>query len=146
MSCTNWSHWWNYPIIRFKTIYYWCFYWIKKGIRQSLLCTKMVFLGIRSVAFVWNNIYLENRKQFAFFDKCNSDVRNISCGVPQGSIFGPKLFILYLNDICNGSNIVKFILFADDTNMFHASSDISRLNETIGCVLKNCVYDLQSIN
>ena len=64
------------------------------GITQ--LRKKMEFLGIRGVAFIWINIYLENRKQFLFFDKCNSDVRDISCGVPQSSIFGPKLFILYI--------------------------------------------------
>ena len=96
----------------------------------------MQFIGIRGVAFKWINSYLENRKQSVSFDKYNSDMRNISCGVSQGSILGPKLFILYINDTCNISNLVKFILFADDTNIFHANSDISRLNETICCIGK----------
>ena len=54
---------------------------------------------------------------------------------------GPKLFILYINNMCNISNLVKAFLFADDTNSFHANSNISRLNETICCVLdKLCVW------
>ena len=47
----------------------------------------------------------------------------ISCGVPQGSILGPALFILYVNDMCNVSSIVKSILFADDTNLFLVGDD-----------------------
>ena len=86
------------------------------------------------MALKWINSYLENRKHFVSFD--NSDMRNISYGVPQGSILGHKIFILYINDICNISILVKFILFADDTNIFHVNSNISRLNETICCVLE----------
>ena len=51
------------------------------------------------------------------YDDVTSDYKEILCGVPQGSILGPKLFILYINDICNISEIMKFVLFADDTNI-----------------------------
>ena len=68
-------------------------------------------------------------------DKCKSDVRNISCGVPQGSILRPILFILYVSDMCNISKLVKCILFADDTNICYANSNIIRLNETVYNVL-----------
>ena len=86
------------------------FIYLKKAfdtVNHKLLCKKMKFLGINGVAFKWINSYLENRKQFVSFDKCNSDMRNISCGVPLGSIVGPKLFILYINDMCNILNLVK---------------------------------------
>ena len=75
----------------------------------------MGFLGIRGVSHKWLNSYLENRKQFVSIDKCQSAVRNIPCGVPQSSILGLKLFILYVSDMCNISKLVKYILFADDT-------------------------------
>ena len=77
----------------------------------------MEFLCIRGVAYKWLNSYLENGKQFVSIDKCQSAVCNISC-VPQGSILGPKLFILYVNDMCNISKLVKYIFFTDDTNIF----------------------------
>ena len=64
---------------------------------------------------------------------CNSDLLPVVCGIPQGSVLGPKLFILYINDICNVSKILKFILFADDTNIFHSSTNL----ESMVLVLNN---------
>ena len=63
-------------------------------------------------------------------------MQNISYGVPQSSILSPKIVILYINDMCNISNVVKFTLFADDTNILYANSHISRLNERICCELE----------
>ena len=62
---------------------------------------------------------------------CESDCMNVVCGVPQGSILGPKLFILYINDMCNVSNLLKFILFADDTNIFCSGKDLQKLSNLI---------------
>ena len=62
--------------------------------------------------------------QYVSFDDTDSTLRNVICVVPQGSILGPKLFILNINDICIVSPVLKFILFADDTNIFYSGGDI----------------------
>ena len=87
-------------------------------IDHSILLKILQFYGIRGIAYKWLESYLENRKQYVSINGINSDYNNVICGVPQGSILGPKLFILYINDLCNSSSLLKFVLFADDTNLF----------------------------
>ena len=59
-------------------------------------------------------------------NNCSSYL-DIACGVPQGSVLGPKLFILYINDICKVSKLLKLVLFADDTNIFCSGDDLAVL-------------------
>ena len=79
---------------------------------------------MRGVANDWIKSYLSNRKQFVNIDGCVSELLDVTCGVSQGSILGPRLFVLYVNDICNISTLVKFILFVDDTNIFCAGNNL----------------------
>ena len=76
---------------------------------------------------MWLSSYLSDRSQFVNLDEINSDIYKVVCGVSQGSILGPRLFILYINGLCKVSNIVKFILFADDTNIYSSCFDLKEL-------------------
>ena len=100
-------------------------------IDHSLLLQKLNRYVIRGIANSWLGSYLKERSQYIFYNNENSDEMNICCGVPQGSILGPKMFILYINDMVNVSKIFKCIIFADDTNLFCTSKDIVSLSVTI---------------
>ena len=93
----------------------------------------------------WIKSYLFGRKQFVNIDECSSDLIQMSCGVPQGSVLGQKLFILYINDICNVSKLLKFILFADDTNILYSESNVHNLISIINHELDK-LYTWFSVN
>ena len=65
-----------------------------------------------------------------FYNNENSDPMKMCSGVPRGSILGPKLFILYINNMVNVSNIFKIIIIADDANLFCTTEDIVSLSVT----------------
>ena len=111
-------------------------------INHNILLQKLNYYGIRGTTLNWFCSYLTNRNQYTKIDCCSSSLNNITCGVPQGSLLGPLLFSLYINDICHASTVLSFILFADDTNIIY-SSDIRHV-ETIINIL-NVELDKVSI-
>ena len=76
---------------------------------------------------MWFHSYLSNREQFVCINGHNSDSLPITCGVPQGSILGPLLFLLYINDLPNTSKLLSFHLFADDTNIYFSRKNLNDL-------------------
>ncbi len=96
-------------------------------INHSILISKLERYGIRGLVLHWVKSYLSNRKQFVKLGESSSSCLDIACGVPQGSVLGPKLFILYINDICKVSKTLKLVLFADDTNIFCSGGDLKEL-------------------
>ena len=72
-----------------------------------------------------------NMYQYVQFKEDKSTYQSIRCGVPQGSILGPILFILYINDMYKVSKLLHFIIFADDTNIFYLDNDPKRLVDTL---------------
>lgn len=95
-------------------------------IDHYILLDKLSKFGIRGVAHQWIESYLKNRKQYVQINNMNSELSDRNCGVPQGSVLDPKLFILYLNDIVNVSKLFKCILFADDTTFLFSGKNIIR--------------------
>ena len=87
-------------------------------LNHDILLDKLSYYGVEGTALQWFDSYLSNRSMYVEIDNMKSSVRTLTTGVPQGSILGPLLFLIYMNDISNSSNLFKFILFADDTNLF----------------------------
>ena len=84
---------------------------------HKVLLTKLHHYGIRNIALNWFRSYLTKRTQYVDCNGVSSSIREIETGVPQGSILGPLLFIIYMNDIHTVSDSLNFILHADDTTL-----------------------------
>ena len=94
---------------------------------HRILLNKLYAYGIRGNVHDWFRSYLTDRSKFVIYDRERSDTKQIKCGVPQGSILGPILFIIYMNDIMNISNILYTILYADDTCAVLSGNDLPDL-------------------
>lgn len=96
-------------------------------IDHSILLNKLKHYGIRGNCLTWLTSYLTNRTQYVKINKTKSGTQKVICGVPQGSVLGPLLFIIYTNDIPNLLKQTHTILFADDTTIYASDTNLNSL-------------------
>ena len=104
---------------------------------HAILLDKMTIYGVRTIALKWFKDYLTGRSQYVTYNGFKSNNSEIKCGVPQGSILGPLLFLLYINDLASVSEACFSILFADDSNMFISGKDVEVMSEKLKSDMEN---------
>lgn len=116
-------------------------------LNHDLLLKKLDNYGIRGVANKLVHSYLSDREQYVCFQNNDSDRESIVYGVPQGSVLGPLLFLIYVNDIMNSilGDDVKIVLYADDTNIFIVGKCKKELVIRANKILK-CINDYMKSN
>ena len=121
--------------------WYFTVYQGKSSINSKQYATKMftndnIFTyGIRGNCLNWFQSYLSNCKQFVTYNGVSSPVNRITCGMPQGSILGPLLFLLYINDLGKICSSTTSILFADDTNIFKMGNNLKEMEDELNSEL-----------
>ena len=109
---------------------------------HSILLRKLQLYGITDRNYAWIKSYLSNHLQYIQVDEnCRHEYCVVNCGIPHGSILGPLLFLLYVNDLKNGSSVLDLdhVMFADDTNLFYTHPNMKKLFSTMN-------EELSSIN
>ena len=106
-------------------------------LHHNILLHKLKYYGIEGTALRLFESYLNERQQYVDLDGTNSNYNRILTGVPQGSILGPLLFIIYINDIAQSSKHFNFIIYADDTTLcstLKINADATQLNMELMCL------------
>ena len=110
---------------------------------HSILLQKMDHYGFKGTVNLWFKNYLKDRQQFVNINGINSDTLAMSCGVPQGSVLGPLLFLIFINDLPNTTNFLT-LLFADDTTFQLSGQNVQELFQTANIELNKAAIWFQT--
>ena len=103
---------------------------------HEILLAKLNHYGIRGHANTWFRSYLTHRQQYVTISGYKSSMKGIKYGVPQGSVLGPLLFLIYINDLHNAIKFSSVYHFADDTNFLHFNNSLKSLGKKVNIDLK----------
>ena len=98
---------------------------------HTILLQKIECIFFEEPVIKWFQWYLSNRKFFVTLENVFSDAGIINCGVPQGPIFGPLLFLIYKNDLPQALNETGSYLYADDTYIFYQDKDVEKIEKVL---------------
>ena len=115
-------------------------------INHKMLLNKLEYYGIRGRTLEWFRSYLDRRMQYVYYNGLNSEIKPVEYGVPQGSVLGPLLFILYDNDIPQCMSYCRTILCADDTTVYQVGKDHNTMYRLLILILKLSLTGLKPIN
>jgi len=104
-------------------------------VKHEILVDKMDYVGVRGLALEWFRSYLCDRRQCVDVSGTRSSFLDVRTGVPQGSVLGPVLFLLYINDMSRCSDMLNFVHFADDTTVFGCGKNIRDLSNLVNADL-----------
>ena len=106
-------------------------------VNHQILLSKLKLYGFDDTCLSWFNSYLSNRTQLVSINDTLSNTEFVTCGVPQGSILGPLLFILYINDLTACAKYCDINMFADDTMFYYAAKNIDLVKSNLQTDLVN---------
>ena len=113
-------------------------------INHGILLSRLNHYDIRGVAFDWFKSYLSDRIQYTTINNGRSEIQSITYGVPQGSILGPLLSLICINDLSQSIKNSEIHHFADNTNLLYARSYLKHINKKMNFDLSNLVKWLQA--